>query len=935
MGLRARGATHRTESVRLRRRRSVSARIARVRASLRSRRLRTQLTHGFLALVLLVSMMPMAVLIGMFSSDEVRAFSASQGSYYPNSCTIDSSNGGNRGWLNESYARQSDNVRAYTSGLTTGDKTVYLKCTNFGFSIPTNATITGIIMHLERRADTSGMIRPGEVRLVKSDTIQTHDKSSDDGYWGTSDYTSSFGSSSDLWGNTWTPANINASNFGVATSAWKTAPSVPAVVGYIDSIGVTVHYTVPVPTFEQSSYRWFENQDTQSVDTTFVTSLTGAGSNGDVGGMVHTSDGGYAVAGCVEPSQALPDVYLAKFDDQGALEWQRRWDIDNDSFDCAYDLIQTSDGGYAMAGEGGLRNGFIAKTNSTGVLSWAREWVGSTADARFDSIAQTTDGGYIVAGTEDTMTSSQMLLAKYTSTGTLSWARLWGGTGWEMGHSVIQTSDSGYAVTGYTDSYGAGDDDMFLAKFNSSGTLQWSRIWGGIYLDQGHSIVEASDDGLVITGIMDLTGPDGKAMLVKYNSSGTLQWSRSWSTSPTNIDIGYDVALTSDNGFAVGASTQDYMDRKMTLIKYDASGTLQWSRSWSELYTPTNPPSVAQTSDGGYALAAFQYGGEFILAKYDDSGAIAGCSSPMCQSPSATAGTPSPTTSSPTVPTSSVSNSSTDSWTSQTPSLTEDVIVAVSGGSTPVDVGSPLNSVAQNTATNAPEAPEIFRLRLGLHVGTYSASPGSVAFKLQYAAQGNDGLCDTSFSGESFSDVTTSTPIAYANNTVAEDGMAMATNANDPSHSGHTTIRQEYNEANNTAITSTIAVGQDGLWDFALTDNNATAGETYCLRLVDSSGTALNSYSVVPEITVPESDFVQENYRWYNGQDAVPNNTFVQTWGGTGDDKGEAVTQTSDGGYAVAGSTTSYGSGQQDCFVAKYDATGNLQWSRTWGGQCR
>ena len=62
------------------------------------------------------------------------------------------------------------------------------------------------------------------------------------------------------------------------------------------------------------------------------------------------------------------------------------------------------------------------------------------------------------------------------------------------------------------------------------------------------------------------------------------------------------------------------------------------------------------------------------------------------------------------------------------------------------------------------------------------------------------------------------------------------------------------------------------------------------------------------------------------------NTTFVKTWGGTPNDDGQSVQQTSDGGYIVTGSTSSYGAGSDDMFLVKYDSAGTLSWNKTWGG---
>lgn len=104
------------------------------------------------------------------------------------------------------------------------------------------------------------------------------------------------------------------------------------------------------------------------------------------------------------------------------------------------------------------------------------------------------------------------------------WSKTYGGTRNDYGLSVIQTSDGGYAIAGYTDSSGAGDYDVYLVKADSSGNAQWSKTYGGTGLDIGDSVVQSSDGGYVIVGYTSSFGAGGTDVyLVKTDSSGNLQ----------------------------------------------------------------------------------------------------------------------------------------------------------------------------------------------------------------------------------------------------------------------------------------------------------------------------------------------------------------------------------------------------------------------------
>lgn len=152
----------------------------------------------------------------------------------------DDSSIGTTAWTNPTNITASDDTYA-TGVVTFGVPTHYLKATNFGFSIPSGATIDGIVVEWERKATTNrgGGVLDNAVRIVKGGTIGSTDKSSA-AAWSTGESFISYGSSSDLWGESWTDADINGSTFGAVISA-KTNSA--GGTGFVDSCRITVYYT--------------------------------------------------------------------------------------------------------------------------------------------------------------------------------------------------------------------------------------------------------------------------------------------------------------------------------------------------------------------------------------------------------------------------------------------------------------------------------------------------------------------------------------------------------------------------------------------------------------------------------------------------------------------------------------------------------------------
>lgn len=171
------------------------------------------------------------------------------------------------------------------------------------------------------------------------------------------------------------------------------------------------------------------------------------------------------------------------------------------------------------------------------------------------------------------------------------------------------------------------------------------------------------------------------------------------------------------------------------------------------------------------------------------------------------------------------------------------------------DVGSSLTASQDQPATLSTDG-QAFRLRILIHVSTSDLLKNEGVFKLQYAGKGSGSCSSPSGTPSSYTDITTTTDIAFYNNSTPSDGSALTNNASDPAHGSDTVRNQTYEEANN-FTNSQLAVdsGEDGKWDFSLIDYNAPSNTTYCFRVVKSDNSVLEGYTY-PEITVATSTIV-------------------------------------------------------------------------------
>lgn len=184
-------------------------------------------------------------------------------------------------WTNPGNAYSSNDARA-VSGNLDGTTTDPLRCLNFGFNIPLTATVVGIQVFIERRASAGGVVRDGSLYLVKGGS-QVGANRATTTFYTNADVTEGHGSSSDLWGTTWTPAEINAANFGTVFTATKPSAAGAARTAQVDYIFITVSYTLPPPIVTPGSFNAFETSTAAGAITGVIrTRIAGAAFSLDV-----------------------------------------------------------------------------------------------------------------------------------------------------------------------------------------------------------------------------------------------------------------------------------------------------------------------------------------------------------------------------------------------------------------------------------------------------------------------------------------------------------------------------------------------------------------------------------------------------------------------------------------------------------------------------
>jgi len=343
-----------------------------------------------------------------------------------------------------------------------------------------------------------------------------------------------------------------------------------------------------------------------------------------------TSDGGYIVLGLGDSyTYGNDDFAIYKLNSSGNKVWFKHYGGTDP--DWGWSIQQISGGGYIAAGTSrsysyGSGDFAIYKLNSGGNKIWFKHYGGIGDDQPY-STQQISDGGYILAGKTNSYTYGgyDIALYKLNSSGNKVWFKHYGGTQSDVANSIQQTSDGGYIVAGNTQSYSHGNSDFAIYKLDSNGNKIWFKHYGGSNTDVASSIQQTSDGGYIVAGYGNSYTYGGHDFAIyKLDSSGNKVWFKHYGGTAT--DRGNSIQQTSDGGFIITGDTQSYSHGSYdcAIYKLDSIGNKVWFKHYGGSLIEEGQ-SIRQTSDGGYIVAgvteSFSYGNEdFAIYKLDSNG---------------------------------------------------------------------------------------------------------------------------------------------------------------------------------------------------------------------------------------------------------------------------------------------------------------------------
>jgi hypothetical protein len=268
----------------------------------------------------------------------------------------------------------------------------------------------------------------------------------------------------------------------------------------------------------------------------------------------------------------IPSGFVSKIDENGNTDWVKHYYGETEEMVKLYWLysIIGVDDGFVIVGTnycyepttGALVDhmGHIMKTDAAGTLLWEHEF-DETWEVHTSSVAPTSDGGFILGGFtvgNEFDGGNALLMIKTDGDGVKQWESVFDGPGFEYtyGKGFCQTDDGGYIMNGVTNSYGAGQTDLWIIKTDASGNMEWDKTFGGTAYEYCWSMCSTDDGGYafgVCKNWRGFSGTKDDVWIIKTDADGNAEWK--YQIEEAGPQVTRYISATDDGGFIVTAMT--------------------------------------------------------------------------------------------------------------------------------------------------------------------------------------------------------------------------------------------------------------------------------------------------------------------------------------------------------------------------------------------
>lgn len=367
--------------------------------------------------------------------------------------------------------------------------------------------------------------------------------------------------------------------------------------------------------FQMAVFPWssvfFPSSGGQVVTAQTVSSpwnRTYGGGEADAGiSVIEVSTGGFACIGYTKSSGAgAADVWLVRTAVDGTPQWTQTYGGTED--DHGHSIQEIAAGGFIILGStesygSGSKDWFLIRVSADGTFLLGHAYGGSDSDEA-TSVIEVSGGDLVLVGdiqNSDTK-DHDVWLMRTDYLGYEIWNHTYGGVFNDFGRDVIEVNAGGFALVGFTQSYGAGDYDVYLIRTEANGNLLWSRTYGGSSFENSGALIEVSTGGFAIIGTTRSSGHGSNDMfLVRTDASGNMLWNKTYGG--LDDEGGYSLIEVSTGGFALVGYSESFGagDADFWVVRTDVDGNVLWNQTFGGVNYDL-ARSIVEVSTGGFVV---------------------------------------------------------------------------------------------------------------------------------------------------------------------------------------------------------------------------------------------------------------------------------------------------------------------------------------------
>jgi hypothetical protein len=328
---------------------------------------------------------------------------------------------------------------------------------------------------------------------------------------------------------------------------------------------------------------------------------------------LETGTGGYTLLGNVNNTGSGTgyDGFLIFMDAAGAEQSTAAIGGAGDEF--VHDFIELGSGDYIIAGSttsygAGVDDGYLVKTDAAGNELWHQTY-GCTLNEYFLAVTEMPGGGFAMAGYTGSFGVSlfDAYFVTADASGNKQLEKTFGGAGYDAASDIVARASGDFVIAGYTNSFGNGNNDIYLQQIDSAGNAGNAVALGSADHEYAGVIRATADGGYITAGGRHAGQVPYTMYIVKITASLAMDWDRE--IGPTYGQGFQAVEVTSDGGYIAGGWFLDFSgNRYLLAAKLGAWGDIAWKKEFGS-QTADSLYSVVPCDDGGYLLCGRTPGG--------------------------------------------------------------------------------------------------------------------------------------------------------------------------------------------------------------------------------------------------------------------------------------------------------------------------------------